>query len=43
MTEKNGGWLGPGKIMFQDKKAVFLDYGLSFMWVSSNRLPSNPP
>ena len=29
--------------MFQDKKAVFLGYGLSFMWVSSNRLPSNPP
>ena len=36
-------WLGPGKVMFQDGKVVFIRHGSSFVRVSPNRLLKKPP
>ena len=36
-------WLGPGKVMFQDRKVVFIHHGSSFIRVSPNHLLKNPP
>ena len=41
--ERKEQWLGPGKVMFQDGKVVFIHHGSSFIRVSPNRLFKNPP
>ena len=41
--EEKERWLGPGKVMFQDGKGVFIRHGSSFVRVSPNRLLKNPP
>ena len=36
-------WLGPGKVMFQNGKAVFIRHGSGFVRISPNRLLKNLP
>lgn len=36
--EESSKWLGPGKVVFQDGKIVFVRHGGSFVRVSPNRL-----
>ena len=38
-------WLGPGKVIFQDGKVIFVRHGGTFVRVSPNRLTpaGNPP
>ena len=36
-------WLGPGKVIFQNEKAIFIRHGLGFVRVSPNRFLKNLP
>ena len=41
--EEKERWSGPGKVILQDGKVVFIRHGWSFVRVSLNRLLKNPP
>ena len=35
---RDGKWMGPGKVVFQDGKVIFVRNGATFIWVSAKRI-----